>query len=56
LTQYTKEGVESLHFHIVLGQITKCVCSQQSLADFQCGQMVKSHSDMQSAVKVTVKN
>jgi len=57
LTPHIKEGVESLHFRILLGQRTKYACGQQSSADFQYCQMVKSHFAVRSsgqAVKVTV--
>ena len=43
-------------FHMLLGQMTKCACSQQSLADFQYGQMVKSHFAVQSSNKSDSQN
>ena len=59
LTPYTKKGVELLSFFLILlGQRTKYVCSQQSSANFQYGQTVKSHFAVLSSgqtVKVTVK-
>ena len=57
LTLYTKEGVESLWF-LLYNIGSKGVCNQQSLADFQYSQTVKSHFAVWSsgqAVKVMVK-
>jgi len=51
LDLYTKEGVELLCFRILLGQRTKCACSQQSSADFQHSETDKSHFAVWSSSK-----